>query len=121
MVDLILGLVVASLIWTALPARWWPVDVAGTLLATLFAASGAALLLHYRWARPLAQVAAGLGLLVGALAVTLLTVTAGHLVGLYGPVGQGGALILAIVAALILPYLVVLPLAQLWDHASDGK
>ena len=46
-------------------------------------------------------------------ASTLLAVTASHLAGLYGPVGRGGALILAVVGLLVVPYLVLLPVAQL--------
>jgi hypothetical protein len=47
------------------------------------------------------------------LLVATLAITASFLSGIYGPVGRGGALILALAAALALPYLIVLPSAQL--------
>ncbi len=52
-------------------------------------------------------------LALGLFAVTVVAVTASWLSGIYGPVGRGGAIILALVAALALPYLVVLPVVQL--------
>ena len=45
--------------------------------------------------------------------MTLLALTASWLAGIYGPVGAGGAAIMALVAALALPYLVVLPCVEL--------
>jgi hypothetical protein len=42
-----------------------------------------------------------------------LALTASYLSGVYGPVGRGGAVILTLSAALALPYLVLLPVAQL--------
>jgi hypothetical protein len=56
--------------------------------------------------------------------VATLALTASYLSGIYGPVGKGGALILVLVAALALPYLVVLPASQLvWlrGERRDGK
>jgi hypothetical protein len=50
-----------------------------------------------------------IALIVGITLVTVLAWTAAHLVGLYGPVGGGGALLLGAVAVLVLPYLVGLP------------
>jgi hypothetical protein len=49
-----------------------------------------------------------------AAAIALLQLLSGAgLLAVYGPVGKGGAIVLVLVAALALPYLVVLPLAQL--------
>ncbi len=100
-------------VWVALPARWWPVDVVGTLLGALFTVSGAGLVAGARWARRVGLVAGGVALVIGMALVTALTLSAAQLTGLYGPVGRGGALILAVVTLMVVPYLVALPAAQL--------
>jgi hypothetical protein len=61
----------------------------------------------------MATLGAALALVFGLVLVTALALTASWLSGVYGPVGRGGALLLTLVAALALPYLVVLPLVQL--------
>ena len=49
-----------------------------------------------------------------------LAVTATWLTSVYGPVGRGGAVVLVLVAALLAPYLVVLPGAKLvWTLNAD--
>lgn len=100
-------------IWVALPARYAWVDGAGSGLAGLYAVSGVGLLLRRRWARALALFASWLALALGAAAVTALAFSIAHLVGQYGPVGQGGAMLMGTIAALIVPYLVGLPVLQL--------
>jgi hypothetical protein len=113
----IANLVTAALVvlgvFVGLPARWWPVDAAAAVLVVLEAVSGGALLARARWAERAARVAAAAALALGLLAVTLLAVTASWLSGVYGPVGLGGAVILALVAALALPYVVVLPAVEI--------
>jgi hypothetical protein len=100
-------------IWVALPARWWPVDVTGTLLGAALLAGGGGLLLDKSWGRLLSVVASWFSLAIGMVTVTVLAFTASYLAGLYGPVGGGGALIVGATAALVLPYLIGLPLLQL--------
>jgi hypothetical protein len=117
-------LVVAALtvigIWLGLPARWWPVDVGGTALAAVSAAAGAGLLAGYPWSVRLARAAAWAVLGGGCLVATLLALTVGHLWGLYGAVGSGGALLMGTIAALVLPYLVGLPALWLaWLRGLD--
>lgn len=113
-VDLALGLVLLFLIWVGLPARWWPVDALGTLLALGLLAAGVGFVQGMPWARRVGIAVGATALVVGALLTTALAFTASHVAGLYGPVGQGGALILFVVALLVLPYLVALPAAQLY-------
>src|SRR5262245_45949885 len=79
----------------------------------LFAAAGVGLLGQASWAQKVAWVASAVSLTLGILLVATLALTASFLSGVYGPVGRGGALILGLAAALALPYLVVLPAAQL--------
>ncbi|MEM7605854.1 MAG: hypothetical protein AAF411_10905 [Myxococcota bacterium] len=106
------GATLLGIVWGALPARWAPVDVGGTLLALAFIGAGALLFngaeSGRRVARTLAVVCLGVGMLLG----TTLVITAASLAGLYGPVGAGGSLILAAAFFLMVPYLVVFPAVQ---------
>ena len=111
--DLFVGVSLLVAVWVALPARWWPVDVVGTLLGALFTVSGAGLVAGARWSRRVGVIAGALALVIGMVLTTALALSAAQLTGLYGPVGRGGALILAVVALLVVPYLVALPAAQL--------
>jgi hypothetical protein len=119
--DLVTAALVAYGVFVGLPARWWPVDTAAAGLATLQLASGVGLLAGTPWAVRAARAAGVVALAVGLLAVSVLALTASWLSGIYGPVGRGGAIVLAFVAALVLPYLVVLPIMQLlWLYPNAG-
>jgi hypothetical protein len=111
--NVVAALVVVIGVFQGLPARYWPVDVAAVALSALLASSGAGLLLRAKWASRVARAAAYVVLAVGLAFVATLALTASYLSGIYGPVGKGGAIILVLVAALALPYLVVLPASQL--------
>ena len=119
--DLVAALVVLLGIFAGLPARWLPIDLAGGLLGGLFLASGVALLANHRAAPILARASAFAALGVGMLLVLALGVAASWLAGVYGPVGRGGALLLVLVAALVVPYLLLLPAAQLLWLGPRGK
>ena len=106
------GLLVLG-VFVALPTRWAVVDVPAALLVLLHLGSAAGLLSAKPWAPRAAAVASVVSLALGLLVITALALTAGWLSGVYGPVGRGGALILALVAALALPYLVAVPVARL--------
>ena len=90
------------------------VDAFAVLLAFLLAGAGAGLLADRAWARTVARVASFVVLAIGLVLIATLALTASYLNGIYGPVGKGGAVIMALSAALALPYLVVLPVAQLY-------
>jgi hypothetical protein len=111
--DLLTGAAVGLGVFVALPARWWPVDVPAALLTALELAAGVALVARARWAERLARVTCAVALSLGLFTVTVLAVTASWLSGIYGPVGRGGGIVLALVALLALPYVVVLPALQL--------
>jgi hypothetical protein len=100
-------------VFVALPARWWPVDAGAGILLSLELASGVALLRGAAWAARAATAACLVALALGLSTVTLLAATASWLAGVYGPIGRGGAIILALVAALALPYIIVLPAVEL--------
>jgi hypothetical protein len=100
-------------IWVALPARWWPVDLVGSLLAATLTMAAAGLLFNRRWGRLISIAVSWSSLAVGMATVTALAWTASYLAALYGPIGKGGALLLGETAALLIPYLIGLPLIQL--------
>ncbi|MGH7438555.1 MAG: hypothetical protein ACRENE_22945 [Polyangiaceae bacterium] len=107
-------------VFGCLPGRWAPVDSVAAVVALLDAAAGVGLLRGASWAERVARAASGVSLAVGLLLVTGLAVTASWLSGVYGPVGAGGAVILALVAALALPYLVAVPCVELvWLARGD--
>jgi hypothetical protein len=112
-VDVFTAALVLFAVFVALPARWWPVDGVSAVLAAVEVAAGIGLVIGAGWAVPVARAAAALALCVGLFAVSMLAVTASWLSGVYGPVGRGGGIVLALAAALALPYLVGLPIAQL--------
>jgi hypothetical protein len=119
--NLLTAVLLALGVFVALPARWWPVDTGCALLLALQVASGVGLLAGASWGTLAARVAAAVALSLGLLVVTLLAVTASWLSGVYGPVGKGGAIVLALVAVLVVPYVVVLPLVQLVALKREGK
>ena len=100
-------------VFEALPARWWPVDTVAAVLAAALVAAGIGLLARGPWGHRVARAASAVALVVGLSTVSMLALTAGWLSGVYGPVGRGGSIVLAFVATLVVPYLVVLPVAQL--------
>lgn len=109
----VLALLLLAGVWIALPARYWLVDAVGTLLAVAALASAFGLWSSRGWGLAVARAVSWLCLVVGTLCVSALALSAAQLAGSYGPVGEGGALLMATVALLILPYLVVLPALQL--------
>ncbi len=111
--NVVTAVLVAFGVFVALPSRWLPVDVAAAALAGLQLFSGAGLIGAAGWAPKVARAASAVALALGLFTVSVLAVTASWLGGVYGPVGKGGSIVLALVAALAMPYLVVLPLAQL--------
>ncbi len=118
--DLVVGALLLWAIWVALPMRWMPVDAGGTLLAVAFLAAGAGLLARAPWAERVARAVAAIALVVGGTFTLALAFTAGHLRGVYGAIGNGGAIILAIVVLALVPYLVVFPAWKLWALLGTG-
>jgi len=112
-IDLISAILVYLGVFEGLPARYWLVDGGAALVIALFAGAGFGLLSDAKWATRASLAASVVALVLGLALVSTLALTASYLNGVYGPVGKGGALILGLVAALALPYLVAVPLAQL--------
>jgi len=112
-VDIVSGILVYIGVFEGLPTRYWLIDGGAALLIALFTAAGAGLVGGTAWAPRAAIAASVASIVLGLLLITTLALTASYLSGIYGPVGRGGALILGLFAALALPYLVAIPLAQL--------
>jgi hypothetical protein len=106
------GLLLLAGIWLGLPARYALVDVVGNALAAVCLASAFGLFTRRSWGKKVALIVSWATLVIGASTVTALCLALSHLAGLYGPIGSGGALLLGTIAALVLPYLVGLPLLQ---------
>lgn len=115
LLDVASGLGVLAAVYRGLPARWLPVDVLAALLAGALVGSGVLLLFNHRAGRTAARASGTLALFVGLVAFAALAISASHLAGVYGPVGQAGSMLFLLGAALVLPYLVALPaLKLLW-------
>ena len=100
---------VAFGVFVGLPVRYAPVDVASGLLAAALLISGSGLVTRASWCERIARLVSWITLGIGLLLTAVLVMTASHVVGLYGPIGRGGALILSMVALLVVPYLVAVP------------
>lgn len=124
--NVIVALAVLGGVFKLLPTRWWVVDGGALIVGGLFLASGFTLLRSMPPAEKLTRWAALVVLVLGMALVTVLFATAGWISGVYGTVGSGGAVIFALVGALVLPYVIVLPAAELaWlgppTKANDTK
>src|SRR5262249_11884333 len=104
---------VAVGVFRLLPTRWWLVDGGALVVAALLGASGVALLARHRFAEPLTRVAAAVVLVIGLALFAAIALTASWISGVYSQVGKSGAIIFGLVAALVLPYVVVLPAVEL--------
>ncbi|MBX3225533.1 MAG: hypothetical protein KF795_33820 [Labilithrix sp.] len=96
-----------------LPTRWWVVDTGAVVVGLLLGSSGVALLAKASIAEPLTRAASAAVLAIGLALFAALVTTAGWIGGVYGQVGANGAIIFGLVAALVLPYVVVLPAVEL--------
>ncbi len=118
----VIGVLIVCGIWLGLPARWLPVDVLGTALA-LGALSAAIAVLALRGnprAMQWVKIVLWAELVLGTLTLTLLATSMAHLAGSYGPVGDGGAVLMGAIFVLVAPYLVALPALQLrWLRRSE--
>jgi len=107
------AILVTGGVFGGLPARWAPVDVTAGLVTAASVGSGVLMLARARIAARVARAVSAAVLLLGLALVLVLAATASYLSGIYGPVGKGGAMVLGVVALLAVPYLIVLPAAQL--------
>ena len=96
-----------------LPSRWWPIDLAVGVLVALLGISGGGLIAGKTWAFRVARVASIAVLSIGLVLIALLSMSVAYLSGVFGATGRGGTIVFTLVVALLFPYLVVFPVAQL--------
>jgi hypothetical protein len=119
--DLFVSALLLVGVFVALPDRYLPVDVAGGILILLLLASAFGMFRRTAWDARVFRLVGFVQLAVGLLLTVTTIATASFLSGIYGPVGRGGSVILALVAALALPYLVVLPAVKLLWVGPSGR
>ena len=112
--DVIVAALVAFGVFVGLPARYWVVDVGAVAIILVQLAGGVGLLGRFPWGTMAARWASRTTLVLGLCLVAALAVSASFLWGIYGAAGRGGSIIFILVIALVLPYLVLLPAAQLY-------
>jgi hypothetical protein len=95
------------------PGRSTTFNLALAVVCLLLAGGGAGLLVAAPWGRMLARVACWALLAFSAVVVLLLVVASAYLRGVYGPLGQGMAVMTLLVAALVIEGFALLPLFQL--------
>ena len=120
--NVVIGVLVALCIFKLLPTRWWVVDGGGAIIGLLLVSSGIALLRNAAVAEKLTRVASFVVLALGLSVFAALVLTASWIQGVYGPVGKGGAIIFGLVALMVLPYVVILPIVELlWVGPRTAK
>lgn len=100
-------------VFAGLPTRWAPVDTTAAIVTLACVISGGLMLARSEHAALVSRIVNAVVMFVGLALILILAATASYLSGIYGPVGKGGAMVLVFVALLAVPYLVVLPAAQL--------
>jgi hypothetical protein len=113
----------------ALPVRWWPADIVlGTAVLALPATSA---LVFGRPALSLRALRVGASVLlaVGLALIAAALLSVAFLSGIHGDFGQGGMTLMALIAFLVLPYVIVYPVLELlWvdglrkhdDHGAEA-
>jgi hypothetical protein len=109
---LIAGLLLAFGVFRGLPVRRAFVDVPSAALVIGHAVVAVGLFSGRPWGRIAALWFSRLALLAGVAAVVALLWSMAFLAKVHGPIGMGGVVLFAMVLALIVPYLVVLPLVE---------
>jgi hypothetical protein len=111
--NLIAAAVIAVGVFAGLPSRYWLVDGGAAILIVAMGAAGVGLLARLPWAPLVARSASLLSLVLGLALIASLAFSVSFLLGVYGPVGKGGVILFVLIIALVFPYLVLLPAAQL--------
>lgn len=106
------GFYVFLFIWV-IPSRSALFTSLAMLISTLLAAGGIGMMLRARWGKVLATIASVTMLVACILLILLLVASAAYLHGIYGGVGQAGAALGLIAAALVFQAVGLLPILQL--------
>ena len=120
LVDLVYGAVLAAVVLGALPERHLAVDALGCASSLVLVTAGLALVGNAAWAARAARAACTILLVTGVVLLGGIIASIGFLHGIYGAVGELGVAVLCVLAALAVPYFVVLPLLQL-AHLREAR
>ena len=105
----------------ALPVRWWPADVVLGAAVLALAATTAIVFGRPALSRQALRVGGSVLLLVGLTIVAAALLSIAFLSGIHGDFGQGGVTLMALIAFLVLPYVIVYPLFELWWLGGPGN
>ncbi len=95
------------------PGRSTAFNVALALVCLALAAAGVGLVAGARWGRAVALAACAALLAFAAVVIVGLVLSSAYLRGIYGPLGQGLAVMTLLVAALVVEAFALLPLFQI--------
>jgi len=95
------------------PSRSTAFSIALGIVIALLAGAGVGLLARARWGRALAIAASVVLLVFAAVVIVGLVASSAYLRGIYGPLGQGMAIVGLLVAALVVEAFALLPIFQL--------
>jgi hypothetical protein len=98
----------------ALPARVSAVDVPVTAVVVLLVVCNVAAIVSNQWAPRALRVSAWALLSLGLFIVGIAVLAVGFLLGIHGELGSTGSLVMALIAAFIIPYAIVYPAFSLY-------
>ncbi len=111
-----IALVIVLAVLVGWPVRSWILDLPSLALAGLMLVSAVGLVRASSWRLQALRVAAGAGMFVGLVAALALAIAASYLIIAQGPRLYDGRT-LVLITALVLPYMLLYPGAQLlWVH-----
>jgi hypothetical protein len=123
--DLVAASLYIYLFTAVVPSRSGTFTAVAVLISLLLAAGGVAMFFQpARWARRLAAISAGVLLAACIALILLLLSSAAYLHGIYDGIGQAGAAIGLLAAALAIEVVGLLPalqLAHLWRTSRAGR
>src|SRR4051794_15645664 len=105
----------------ALPVRWWPADVVVGAAVLALPATSAIVFGRPALSRQALRVGGSVLLAVGLAVVAAALLSLAFLSGIHGDFGQGGMTLMALIGFLVLPYVIVYPIFELWWLAERGK
>jgi len=93
--------------------RFWALDVPAAMIALVELVSAVGLLAKLPWAERALTVAAWVSFVLGLLVVSLILLTIVFLRGIHGDYGVAALAVSALIVALLVPYVAVLPAVEL--------
>jgi hypothetical protein len=117
--NLVAALVLVGGVFAVVTPRFWGLDVPVALIALVQLASAVGLLAKLPWAERALRIAAWVSLGLGSLLVGLVVISMAYLRGIHGDYGVAALVVSALIVALLVPYVLVLPALQLlWIKRS---